>query len=218
MGNFPGTLGWSSQGQWQREVDSAQARYGPIFAAFMEQSIPELIQDQRALEIGGRLFANNCATCHGSDARGGPGFPNLTDDEWLYGDEPETVVATITNGRNGTMPPLGVVIGGEEGIRQVAQYVLSLSGRDHDAALASAGEVHFKTICFVCHGPDGKGKREVGSPNLTNDIWLHGGRVSDIEARVRDGKISMMPAHRDILGAEKIHLLAAYVLSLSAGR
>jgi cytochrome c oxidase cbb3-type subunit 3 len=165
--------------------------------------------------MGGRLFANNCSTCHGSDARGGDGYPNLTDDDWLYGGAPETIVQTITQGRNGMMPPLGAVIGGEPGIEQVAQYVLSLSGRSHDAELAEQGKVHFTTICAVCHRPDGTGNPAMGAPNLTNGIWLHGGRVTDIEDRVRNGKNSMMPAHEEILEPEKIHLLALYVYSLS---
>jgi cytochrome c oxidase cbb3-type subunit 3 len=216
MGNFPGTLGWTSTGQYDQEIESAQAKYGPIFAGYMQTPIPELIGDPKAVEIGSRLFANNCAQCHGSDARGGPGFPNLTDEEWLYGNAPETVVTTITSGRNGMMPPFGPAVGGDEGIAQVAQYVVSLSGREHDAEMAAAGAEHFKTICSACHGHDGKGNQMIGSPNLTNDIWLHGGRVGDIEDRVRNGVVSQMPAHGDILGDEKIHLVAAYVLSLSA--
>ena len=216
MGNFPGILGWTSVGQWQDEIDTAQAKYGPIFAAFLKTPIPELIDEPRAVEIGSRLFANNCAQCHGSDARGGPGYPNLTDDDWLYGNSPEQVVTTITGGRNGTMPPFAAAIGSEEGIARVAQYVLSLSGREHDAEMAAAGAQTFKTICFACHGPDGKGNQMIGAPNLTDDIWLHGGRVGDIEDRPRNGISSKMPAHGAILGDEKIHLVAAYVLSLSA--
>jgi cytochrome c oxidase cbb3-type subunit 3 len=216
MGNYAGTLGWTSTGQYQEEIDAAQAEYGPIFAAYMQQPIPELIGDKRAIEIGSRLFANNCAQCHGSDARGGPGYPNLADDDWLYGNAPETVVATITGGRNGTMPPFGAAIGGEAGAANAAQYVISLSGREHDAEMATAGAETFKTICSACHGQDGKGNQALGSPNLTDDIWLHGGRVSDIENRAMNGITSQMPAHRDILGEEKIHLVAAYVLSLSA--
>ncbi len=218
MGNFPGTLGWTSTGEYQQEVDTAQARYGPIFAGYMKQPIPELIRDPGAIEIGSRLFANNCAQCHGSDARGGPGYPNLTDDDWLYGNAPETVVTTITAGRNGAMPPFGPAIGGEAGAAKVAQYVISLSGREHDAEMAAAGAETFNTICFACHGADGKGNQMIGSPNLTDDIWLHSGRVSDIEDRALNGITSKMPAHGDLLGDEKIHLVAAYVLSLSADR
>jgi len=215
LGRFRGALGWTSNGQWDDQIADANAQYGPIYARYFEQSIPALLREPKAIEMGGRLFANNCSTCHGSDARGGDGYPNLTDGDWLYGGDPDTIVQTITNGRNGLMPPLGAAVGGEPGIKQVAQYVLSLSGRPHDAQLAEQGKVYFKTICSACHGPEGTGNHAIGSPNLTDDIWLHGGRVTDIEDRVRNGKMSKMPAHGKILSPEKIHLLALYVYSLS---
>jgi cytochrome c oxidase cbb3-type subunit 3 len=215
LGSFAGTLDWTSGRQWESQIDEAKLQYGPIYARYFEQSIPDLLHEPKAIEMGGRLFANNCSTCHGSDARGGDGYPNLTDDDWLYGGDPETVVQTITYGRNGMMPPLGAAIGGEPGIKQVAQYVLSLSGRPHDEKLAQQGKVHFTTICSVCHGLEGTGNHAIGSPNLTDDKWLHGGRVTDIEDRVRNGKNSKMPAHGGILDPEKIHLLALYVYSLS---
>jgi cytochrome c oxidase cbb3-type subunit 3 len=215
LGSFAGTLGWTSGGQWEGQIADAKSQYGPIYARYFEKSIPELLSESPAIEMGGRLFANNCSACHGSDARGGEGYPNLTDDDWLYGGAPEMIVQTITHGRNGMMPPLGGAIGGEPGIKQVAQYVLSLSGRSHDAKLAEQGKVHFTTICAVCHLKDGTGNPAVGAPNLTNGIWLHGGRVTDIEDRVRNGKNSKMPAHGEILEPEKIHLLALYVYSLS---
>jgi cytochrome c oxidase cbb3-type subunit 3 len=215
LGSFAGTLGWTSAGQWNDEVADAKSQYGPIYARYFEEPILDLLGEPHAIEMGGRLFANNCATCHGSDARGGGGFPNLTDDDWLYGGKPETIVQTITYGRNGMMPPLGAVIGGEPGIKQVAQYVLSLSGRPHDTELAAQGKIFFTTICAACHGPEGTGNQAIGSPNLTDGIWLHGGRESDIEDRVRNGKMSQMPAHGEIFEPEKIHLLALYVYSLS---
>jgi cytochrome c oxidase cbb3-type subunit 3 len=215
FGNFPGLLGWTSVGQWEGEMATADAKYGPIYAEYFGKAIPKLIKDQRAVGMGGRLFAINCSPCHGSDARGGKGYPNLTDDDWLYGGEPDIIVQTITHGRNGMMPPFGAAIGGEPAIAEVAQYVLSLSGRPHDAELAAKGQVHFATICFACHGVEAKGNPMIGSPNLTDDNWLHGGRQSDIEDRVRNGITSQMPAHGDILGPEKIHLLATYVYSLS---
>jgi cytochrome c oxidase cbb3-type subunit 3 len=215
LGRFAGTLGWTSGGQWDDQIADAKSLYGPIYARYFEKSIPDLLDEPQAIEIGGRLFLNNCATCHGSDARGGDGYPNLTDDDWLYGGTPETIVQTIAQGRNSMMPPLGAVIGGEPGIKQVAQYVLSLSGRPHDAKLAEQGKVHFTTICAACHLPNGTGNQAIGSPNLTDGIWLHGGRQTDIEDRVRNGKTSQMPAHGNILEPEKIHLLALYVYSLS---
>jgi cytochrome c oxidase cbb3-type subunit 3 len=218
MGSFAGVLGWTSRGQYEQEMAKAEAQYGPIYAAYFGQSIPDLLSDRRAIDMGGRIFLNTCAQCHGSDARGGRGYPNLTDDFWLYGGAPETIVQTITHGRNGMMPPFGAAVGGEPGIKDVAQYVLSLSGRPHDVDMAERGQTHFATICTACHGPEGKGMQAIGSPNLTDDIWLHGGRVEDIESRVRSGIVSQMPAHGAILGEQKIHLVAAYVFSLSANR
>jgi cytochrome c oxidase cbb3-type subunit 3 len=215
LGNFAGFLGWTSQQQYETEIAEANAQYGPIFAGYYAKSIPELVPDPRAVEIGSRLFANNCAICHGSDARGGRHYPNLTDDDWLYGGTPETIVQTVTNGRNGIMPPMGAAIGGEQGVREMAQYVLSLSGREHDAAMAATAKPKFQTICAACHTVAGTGNQAMGAPNLTDDIWLHGGRVEHIEEQIALGRNNQMPAHRDILTPEKIHLVALYVYSLS---
>jgi len=215
LGSFAGGLGWTSGGQWEGQVADAKSQYGPIYARYFERSIPDLLHEPAAIQMGGRLFANNCSACHGSDARGGNGYPNLTDDDWLYGGAPETIVQTITHGRNGMMPPMGAAVGGESGIKQVAQYVLSLSGRPHDAKLAEQGKVYFTTICAACHLPSGTGNQAIGAPNLTDNIWLHGGRVTDIENQIRNGRSNKMPAHAGILEPEKIHLLALYVYSLS---
>jgi len=216
FGTATGVLGWSSAGQYDDEVAEADAQWGPIFARYNAMTIEALQDEPQALRMGARIFANNCSPCHGSDARGGIGYPNLTDGDWLYGGQPTDIVTTITHGRNGNMPPFGAAVGGEPGIQAVAEYVLSLSGREHDAALAVEGEQHFKTICFACHGPDGKGMAALGAPNLTDDVWLHGGRREDIQARVRGGIVNQMPAWGPILGPERVHLAAAYVFSLSA--
>jgi len=215
FGNLPGTLGWTSVKQLEAETAAADARYGPIFEAYARAPIPDLLDDKRAVAMGGRLFAINCSPCHGSDARGGKGYPNLTDGDWLYGGDPRTIKTTILNGRNGIMPPMGAAIGGEEGIAQLANYVLSLSGRDHDVALAKLGEPKYKTICAACHGPEGKGNPIFGAPNHTDNIWLHGGTEEAIRETIRDGRMSKMPAHKELLGEEKVHLLALYVYSLS---
>jgi cytochrome c oxidase cbb3-type subunit 3 len=215
LGNFPGVLGWTSVGQWEEEMEQAQARYGPILEEYAKAPIPELLEDKRAVAMGGRLFANHCAACHGSDARGGKGYPNLTDGSWLYGGDPEIIETTILHGRNGMMPPMGVAVGGEEETANVAEYVLSLSGREHDAAKAALGKPKFDTICAACHGLDGKGNPAIGSANLTDNTWLHGGSAESIRETIRDGRISKMPAHLDLLGEEKVHLLALYVYSLS---
>jgi len=216
FGTATGALGWSSAGQYEAEVAEADAQWGPIFARYSAMPIEDLQDEPQALRMGSRIFANNCSPCHGSDARGGIGYPNLTDNDWLYGGQPTDIVTTITHGRNGNMPPFGAAVGGEPGIAAVAEYVLSLSGRDHDAALAAEGQPHFKAICSACHGQDGKGMTALGSPNLTDDIWLHGGRREDIQARVRGSIVNQMPAWGPILGPERVHLAAAYVFSLSA--
>ena len=215
FGLAPGVLGWSSAGQYDADMAEADERYGPIFRKYHAMSVEDLQAEDQALRMGSRIFANNCSPCHGSDARGGTGYPNLTDGDWLYGGESEHIITTITRGRNGMMPPFGAAIGGEPGIISVTEYVLSLSGREHDAALAEEGEGHFKMICSACHGQDGSGMAAIGSPDLTDDIWLHGGRREDIQARVRDGIINQMPAWGPILGSERVHLVAAYVFSLS---
>ncbi len=216
FGNFDGLLGWTSAKEVQAATEAADAKYGPIFAGYFERDIPDLLGDERAVGMGSRIFANRCSVCHGSDARGGPGYPNLTDDDWLHGGSPEAIVHTITQGRNGVMPPFASAIGGADGVRNVTEYVLSLSGRDHDAARAASGKVSFDTLCGFCHGAEGRGNPVLGSPNLTDDVWLHGGRREDIARALEVGIASQMPAHADLLSPAQIHLAALYVYSLSA--
>jgi cytochrome c oxidase cbb3-type subunit 3 len=215
FGHLPGVLGWSSGGQYQAEVDDADQRFGPIFAAYAAQPLDELLSEERALAMGGRIFGNNCSTCHGSDAQGGKGYPNLTDQDWLYGGAPDTIKHTITLGRNGNMPPLAMVIGGDAGVADVTEYVLSMSGREHDAASAARGKTQFNMVCSACHQADGTGNIMLGSPNLADNIWLHGGRREDIARAMNEGILNQMPAHKEILTPEQIHLVAAYVYSLS---
>ena len=223
LGNFAGVLGWSSQGQYDDEQKEAAALYGPLFTKYLDQDLKLVAANPAATEMGQRLFLINCAQCHGSDARGGKGFPNLTDNDWLYGGEPEAIKTSIANGRNGVMPPLGAAVGGADAVKDVANYVLSLSGRTHDELRAARGKTKFNTICIACHGPDGKGNQVVGAPNLTDGIWLYGGNEADIIRMVTNGEgassssggASGMPAHKDKLDEAKIHLLAAYVYSLS---
>ena len=215
LGSFPGLLGWTQLGQYQAEVDEADRTYGPIYTAFAAKPFEELARDELALQIGGRLFANNCATCHGSDGRGGSGFPNLTDEDWLYGGDPTTIELSILNGRSGLMPPFAPAIGGEEGVRQVVAYVRSLSGKSADNALIAAGREKYLQVCVGCHGMEGKGLPALGSPNLTDDVWLYGGSEDSIAEGLYKGRNGKMPPHRDILGPERARILAAYVYSLS---
>lgn len=214
LGNHPGKLGWTSVGQHKDEMDKGQKEVAPLYAKFMSMKPEDLAKDAQAMAIGERLFMNNCAQCHGSDARGGIGFPNLTDKDWLHGGTPEIITETITRGRMGNMPPMAAAVGNADDVKDVAQYVLSLSGSPHDAAGATRGKTKF-AACAACHGMDGKGNPALGSANLTDDIWLHGRGEAAIIAMVNKGKVNQMPAQADKLSAEQIQVLAAYVWGLS---
>ncbi|MFG3694293.1 cytochrome-c oxidase, cbb3-type subunit III [Stutzerimonas stutzeri] len=222
LGNWKGMLpgyegGWTQVKEWQREMDKANEQYGPLYAKFAAMPVEEVAQDPQALKMGGRLFASNCSVCHGSDAKGAYGFPNLTDNDWLYGGEPETIKTTIMGGRQAAMPAWRDVIG-EEGIRNVAAYVRNLSGRDVPEGInadVEQGQKIFATNCVACHGPEGKGTHAMGAPNLTDNIWLYGSSFGQIQQTLRYGRNGRMPAQQDHLGNDKVHLLAAYVYSLS---
>ncbi|MEL0029192.1 MAG: cytochrome-c oxidase, cbb3-type subunit III [Perlucidibaca sp.] len=213
LGKFPGLLGWSSHGELAADQAAYDKEFGPLYASFAAIPIPELAKNERAMKAAGRIFANNCALCHGSDARGARGFPNLTDDDWLYGGEPEKLVETITKGRNGHMPNWLPTLG-EQGVKEVVAYALSLSGRKVDEDLVKAGEPRFMA-CAACHGSDGRGNHEIGAPNLTDTTWLHGGTLQRVTETVKYGRDSRMPSFETTLGPERVHLMAAYVYSLS---
>lgn len=215
LGKFQGVLGWSSHQELAQDEKAYQAQYGAIYANYAKMPFEQLAKDDRAMKIAGRLFANNCSACHGTDAHGGRGFPNLTDNDWLYGGEPDRIYETIMEGRNGMMPAWKDILGAQ-GVKEVANYVLSLSGRDKvDHKLAAAGQEKFATNCAACHGPDGKGNPMMGAPNLTDNIWLYGGSESTVIKTVMEGRNGHMPAQKDNLGPERVHLLAAYVWSMS---
>ena len=214
LGSVQGTLKWSSVGQYEAEQAKARAALAPLYARFAGMDAAALAADEQARAIGSRLFVNNCAGCHGSDARGSKGFPNLTDTDWLYGGTLDVVKTTITNGRTGMMPPMAAAVGTAEDVRNVANYVLSLSGSPHNSLAAQLGRSKF-TACAACHGADGKGNPAVGAPNLTDKVWLHGWGEEAIVSIVTTGKTNVMPAHASRLSPEQIHVLAGYVLSLS---
>ncbi|MBA1264490.1 cytochrome-c oxidase, cbb3-type subunit III [Stutzerimonas stutzeri] len=222
LGNWKGILpgyegGWTQVKEWQREMDRANEQYGPLYAKFAAMPVEEVAKDPQALKMGGRLFASNCSVCHGSDAKGAYGFPNLTDHDWLWGGEPETIKTTILAGRQATMPGWLNVIG-EDGIRNVAGYVLSLSGRDTPEGMnvdIEQGQKIFASTCVACHGPEGKGLQAMGAPDLTDNVWLYGSSFGQIQQTLRYGRNGRMPAQEEILGNDKVHLLAAYVYSLS---
>ncbi|WP_068830192.1 cytochrome-c oxidase, cbb3-type subunit III [Pseudomonas sp. BMS12] len=225
LGNYAGKLpgyegGWTQVKQWQREVDKANREYAPIYAGYAKLPVEQVAQDERALKMGGRLFASNCSVCHGSDAKGAYGFPNLTDKEWRWGGSPETIKQTIIGGRSGMMPAQAQMIG-EEGVHNVAAYVLTeLAGRKLPAgetADISAGQKIFASTCFACHGADGKGTPSMGAPNLTNpSAFIYGSSFAQLQQTIRYGRTGHMPAQLPYVGSEdKVHLLTAYVYSLS---
>ncbi len=213
-GAFKGIGDWTSAGQYQAERKEVEATLAPIYAEFTNKPAEELIADPKAMAIGQRLFLNNCAQCHGADARGGRSFPNLTDNDWLYGGTAEKITETITDGRNGIMPSQAAVFESPADIENVAQYVLSLSGSSSDAIKAQKGKKAF-TACAACHGPDGKGNQDLGAPNLTDRIWLHGGGMQNVTAAINNGFNNQMPSHKAILTQDQIHVLTGYVMSLS---
>lgn len=216
LGNFKGIRGWTSVGQWEEEVKEANELYTPIFEAYAKTPIVDLAKDVEAMKVGQRLFANNCAVCHGSTGRGSLGFPNLTDDDWLYGGDPETIKTTLINGRNGQMPVKGLNPSmSSSDVDNLTHYLLSFSGRSDDKAAIQAGSEMYVTACAACHGDDAKGDQSVGAPNLTDNIWLYGGTAEKISQTLLYGRSGVMPAQKDKLSEHKIHLLAAYVYSLS---
>ncbi|RGE43691.1 cytochrome-c oxidase, cbb3-type subunit III [Comamonas testosteroni] len=217
LGAFNGKLGWSQYGAYDKEMEKAKTDLEPMYAKFVSMPTEEMAKDPQAMAIGERLFMNNCAQCHGSDARGGKSFPNLTDGDWLHGGTPEKIKETITNGRIGVMPPMAAAVGTADDVRNVANYALSLSGSPHDAVRASLGKSKF-VACAACHGMDGKGNPALGAPNLTDDIWLHGWGEATIVNMINNGKHNEMPAQKDKLTEAQIAVLASYVWSFSNGQ
>lgn len=212
LGNTAGIGGWTSAKEHDADVAALNAKLDAMFAQYRGKSVDELAKDPNALAIGHGVFANNCAACHGSAARGAPGYPNLTDDDWLFGGDPETVIKTITDGRTAAMPPWGAVLG-DDGVENVANYVLELSHQKFDATKAEAGKAKYMTLCIACHGPEGKGNQAIGAPNLTDDIWLYGGDIASIESSVRNGRGGQMPAWGQLLGPDRIRFVTAWVLA-----
>ena len=214
LGANPGKLGWTQAKQYEQEMAVANAKIAPLYAKFAAMPIDQLANNKEAKAIGERLFMNNCAQCHGSDAHGSKGFPNLTDNDWIHGGSPEKITETITNGRIGMMPPMAAAVGNEEDVKNVANYVLSISGNKHDNARAALGKEKF-AACAACHGAEGKGNQAIGSLNLTDGIWLHGAGEEAIIKRINHGITNQMPAQSAKFSPEQIHVLTAYVWGLS---
>ena len=215
LGSFKGLLNWTQLGEYQAEVDSATQEYSALYNGFLKQDIAALAADEQAMKTGERLFVNYCSVCHGSDARGARGFPNLRDNDWLYGGAPENIKASIMYGRNGTMPAWEAPLGGEAGVADVAAHVMKLAGRQVDEEAAKRGSEKFAMFCTGCHMPEGTGNIALGAPNLSNNIWLYGGSPGTIKKTIAKGRAGVMPAHGEFLGEAKVHVLAAYIYSLS---
>ncbi len=214
MGNYKGTLNWTQENAWAAENKEVLAKRAELFSSFIDKSIPQMIKDEKAIAIGERLFSNHCSTCHGSDGGGAIGFPNLKDNDWLYGGKPENILQTITNGRHGVMPAWGSALG-DDGVKQVAAYVRNFSEHGQDETLVAEGQKKFAMFCVACHGADAKGNHLMGAPNLTDNTWLHSFDSGMVENILLEGTSGTMPAHGDILDAGSIKVLAAYVYSLS---
>jgi len=215
LGSYKGMLGWSQEAQYEQEMQEAAARYEPIYANLAAMDFADLVEQPDALKLGRSLYASYCTTCHGSDARGAVGYPNLTDGDWLWGNSEQALVSTIMNGRMAAMPVLAPALGGEQGIRNMVSYVRSLSGLEEPDADAMSAQPMFLAICSGCHGANGTGNQAVGAPNLTDDTWLYGSSEDDVYTTITQGRNGMMPPHGELLGAERAKILAAYVYSLS---
>jgi cytochrome c oxidase cbb3-type subunit III len=214
LGNFGGLKGWSQVQQYEQERAAVETRAAALLAPFATMTVPELAGNAQAMETANNLFQNNCAQCHGSDGGGARGFPNLTNDDWQWGGDPDSIVQSIAGGRMAAMTPWGEVLG-EQGVDEVVAYVLQLSGQAADAAKAAAGATHFQMYCTACHGADGKGMTAVGAPNLTDGVWVYGGDAATIRETVVKGRMGEMPAFEERLGEQRVRLLAAYVLRMS---
>jgi cytochrome c oxidase cbb3-type subunit III len=217
LGSFKGSSGWTSAGEYEQEVAAAQSQHGPLYARLAAADIATLAGNPEARVVGQRLFLNYCSQCHASDARGSKGFPNLADRDWLYGGEPEIIKTSILDGRSGTMPAMGAAVGGDAAAKDVANYVRSLSTLPHDAAAAARGKEKF-VACAACHGPQARGNPALGAPNLADGVWLYGSSLETITETIVKGRTGRMPAHREFLGEERAHILAAYVYGLSQAK
>lgn len=217
FGNHKGTLGWTSGKELAATVAANTAKFEPVRRRLAAMSVEAIAGDVEAQRLGERLFVDNCAACHGRAGLGNAllGAPDLTDADWLYGGKAQDIATSIRGGRTGVMPPWSTL--GEPTVKNLAQYVLSLSGQPHDATAAAAGEPTFKTTCGACHGPEGAGNPLLGAPNLTDRIWLYGGTQAAIETTIHDGRQGHMPAWSPRLSDEDIHVLAGYVYHLSHG-
>jgi cytochrome c oxidase cbb3-type subunit 3 len=215
LGNLKGFLGWTSHKECDINVVKNDSFYESIYTSYSKESIEKISKDPKALKIGRSLFMNNCALCHGLDARGGNGFPNLTNNKWLYGGTPNEIKTTITNGRIGKMPSYAAIMATDIDVQSIAWYVLSLSIPFIPDKLIDIGKMKFSNICSACHGLNAKGNKFIGAPDLTDPQWVHGGNIESIIGTIKNGRQSIMPSHKDVLNKDQIHLLTAYIYSIN---
>ncbi|CAN7759405.1 cytochrome-c oxidase, cbb3-type subunit III [Variovorax sp. LjRoot84] len=214
LGSYQGELAWSTENEYAKDLAKAKRELEPVYAAYAVMPIERVAGEPAAAAIGERLFLNNCAQCHGSDARGSKGFPNLADRDWLHGGAPEKIKESITRGRTGVMPPMAEAVGTPEDVKNVANYVLSLSGSPHDSVRAGLGKSKF-SACAACHGIGGVGNPAMGAPNLADKVWLHGYGQEAIISIINTGRTNQMPGQQGRLTEAQIHVLASYVWGLS---
>ena len=215
IGAFDGVLGWSQETQYEQEMQAAADRYAPIYTRFAEMEFSALAANEDARRLGASLYASYCTTCHGSDARGAPGYPNLTDDDWIWGNSEAQLITSIADGRNAVMPALAASLGGDAGVDNMVRYVRSLSGLIEADAEALSVQPVFAAVCGACHTAAGTGNPQFGAPNLTDDIWLYGSADADVRSTIVNGRNGIMPAHGEFLGDRRTRILAAYVSSLA---
>lgn len=213
LGRYEGVLGWSQESQYEQEMAVARAAFEDRFAALGALELDELVSNPQAVEIGRNLYAHNCSTCHGSDARGAVGYPNLTDNHWIWGGQPQQILTSIANGRQAAMPPWGEVLG-DEGVLRTAIYVQQLAGQTVDSTMAAAGQQHYNQVCLACHGPEGRGNPILGAPDLTAGVYIYGGDLETIQHTIRYGRQGVMPAQLELLGETRTRLVTAYIMSL----
>ncbi len=216
MGNFPGLSHWTSQDQLAGDVAEKDARFAPLYQQLAAMTSDELAASQQARQIGRRLFINHCSLCHGINGQGAFGFPNLADASWQWGGSFDDIAASIAHGRVAAMAPWQAALGGDAGVNDMAQYVLSLSGRATDEAAAARAAPQFAIFCVACHGAAGKGNPLLGAPDLTDDVWLYGGDADAVAFTIRNGRSGVMPPFIDVLGPDKVHILAGYIATLGA--
>jgi len=229
-GYTAGVLGFSQRANVAADIAAAEAAQAGLRRKIAAADLAGIRAEQELFAFavaGGRsAFAVNCSQCHGSGGAGGTGYPNLNDDDWLWGGTPESILQTVRYGIRSThdetrlndMPAFlrdDLLTPAQAG--DVVEYVLSLSGRDHDAAAAARGKPVFAEQCVACHKQDGSGNQELGAPNLVDGIWLYGGERPDILATVANSRRGVMPAWDGRLDPVTLKQLAIYVHSLGGG-